>query len=60
MLDFDPSPSTVGLKCSLNDRRQVVHAGLKALEFFGDQQAAVLVKMLERTGTQAPPDWKAL
>jgi hypothetical protein len=49
MLDFDPSPKTVGLKCSLNDLRQLAHAGLKALAFFGDQPATVLLKMLEQS-----------
>ena len=35
LLDIEPSPATVGLECSLNDLRQMVHANLKALAFFG-------------------------
>ena len=46
MLDFEPSPTSVSLKCSLADVRKLVHTCLKALESFGDQAASVLLKML--------------
>lgn len=48
MLDFEPSPTSVSLKCSLADVRKLVHTCLKALESFGDQPAAVLLKMLNQ------------
>ena len=50
MLDFDPSPTTVGLKCSLAEVRAVVHSCLAALESFGDQPASVLLKVLNQRG----------
>jgi hypothetical protein len=50
MLDFEPSPTTVGLKCSLPGVRKLVHTCLKALGSFGDQPASVLLKMLESGG----------
>ena len=46
MLDCEPSPTTVGLKCSLDDLRKLVHTSLAVLDFFGDQPASVLLKML--------------
>ena len=48
MLDFEPSPTSVSLKCSLADVRKLVHTCLKSLESFGDQPAAVLLKMLNQ------------
>jgi hypothetical protein len=48
MLDFEPSPTTVGLKCSLADVRKLVHTCLMALESFGDQPASVLLKVLHQ------------
>ncbi len=48
MLDFDPSPTTAGLQCSLDNTRKLVHTCLKALANFGDQPASVLLKMLNR------------
>ena len=50
MRDFEPSPTTVGLKCSLADVRKLVHSCLKALESFGDQPASVLLKVLNQGG----------
>ena len=50
MLDFDPSPTTVGLKCPLDNVRKLVHTCLKALESFGDQPASVLLKVLKQSG----------
>jgi hypothetical protein len=47
--DFEPSPTTVGLACSLDDIRKLVHTCLAALDTFGDQPAGVLLKMLRRT-----------
>jgi hypothetical protein len=46
MLEFDPSPVTVGMKCSLEDIRKLVHTCLAALDSFGDQPASVLLKVL--------------
>jgi hypothetical protein len=48
MLDFEPSPTTLGLKCSLADVRKLVHTCLKALDSFGDQPASVLLKVLNQ------------
>ncbi len=48
MLDFDPSPTTVSLKCSLDNVRKLVHTCLKALESFGDQPSHVLLKVLNK------------
>ena len=50
MLDCEPTPTTVGLKCSLADVRKLVHTCLKALESFGDQPAHVLLKVLNQGG----------
>jgi hypothetical protein len=49
MLDFD-SPTTVGMKCPLDNVRKLVHTCLKALESFGDQPASVLLKVLKQSG----------
>jgi hypothetical protein len=49
MLDFEPSPTTVGLTCSLDDIRKLVHTCLAALDSFGDQPAGVLLKTLRGT-----------
>jgi hypothetical protein len=46
MVEFDPPLTTMGMKCSLDDVRKLVHTCLAALEFFGDQPAAVLLKVL--------------
>lgn len=48
MLDFEPSPTTAGLTCSLDNVRKLVHTCLKSLESFGDQPASVLLKVLNR------------
>lgn len=48
MLDFEPSPTTVGLVCSLDDTRKLVRTCLVALESFGDQPASVLMKILRQ------------
>lgn len=47
MLDFEPSPTTVAMRCSLDNIRKLAHTCLKALESFGDQPAAVLLKVLD-------------
>jgi hypothetical protein len=52
MLDFEPSPTTVGLKCSLADVHKLVHTCLKALDSFGDQPASVLLKVLNQGATR--------
>jgi hypothetical protein len=49
MMDFEPSPTTVGLACSLDDIHKLVHTCLVALGSFGDQPAGVLLKTLRRT-----------
>jgi len=48
MLDFDPSPTTVGMKCSLDNVRKLVRTCLQALESFGDHPASVLLEVLNQ------------
>jgi hypothetical protein len=38
----------MGMKCSLNDVRKLVHTCLAALKSFGDQPASVLLKVLKQ------------
>ena len=52
MLDFE-TPTTVGLKCSLDNVRKLVHTCLKALDSFGDQPASVLLKVLNQGQVKA-------
>ena len=47
MSDFE-SPTTVGLKCSLDDVAKLVRTCLKALDSFGDLPASVLLKVLNQ------------
>jgi hypothetical protein len=48
MVDFDPPLTSMGMKCSLNDVRKLVHTCLAALKSFGDQPASVLLKVLKQ------------
>ena len=48
MVDFDPSPTSVGMKCSLDDVRKLMHTCLAALKSFGNQPASVLLKVLNQ------------
>jgi len=48
MLDSEPSPTTISLKCTLDDVRKLVHNCLKALDFFGDQPASVMLRVLKK------------
>jgi hypothetical protein len=48
MVDFDPPLTSMGMKCSLDNVRKLVHTCLAALESFGDQQASVQLKMLNQ------------
>jgi hypothetical protein len=47
MLDFEPSPTTVSLQCSLDQVRKLVHTCLAALASFGDEPASAFLKMLK-------------
>jgi hypothetical protein len=46
MLDFEPPFTTMGIRCSLDDVRSLVHTCLLALESAGDQPASVLLDVL--------------
>jgi hypothetical protein len=48
MADFDPPLTTMGLSCSLDNIRKLVHTCLAALDSVGDQPASVLLKMLNK------------
>ena len=48
MVDFDPPLTSMGMKCSLNDVRKLVHTCLAALKSFGDQPASQLLKVLKQ------------
>lgn len=49
VVDLEPAPTTVGLKCSLDDIRKLVHTCLAALESLGDQPASVLLDLLNQS-----------
>jgi hypothetical protein len=49
MLDFEPSPTTVGMKCSVNNVGEIIHTCLIALESLGDQQAMALLQLLNQS-----------
>jgi hypothetical protein len=48
MVDFDPPLTSMGMKCSLDDVRKLVHTCLAALKSFGDQPASMLLKVLKQ------------
>ena len=48
MVDFDPPLTSMGMKCSLDAVRKLVHTCLAALKSFGDQPASVLLKVLKQ------------
>jgi hypothetical protein len=47
LLDVEPSGFTVGLRCSLDEVRKLVHPCLAALNSLEDQPASVLLQVLE-------------